>query len=40
MLFNTDYLGLAYFPHGFEYDMFVEQSYGEAAFNQMFKNSK
>ena len=40
MLFNTHFLGLAYFPHGFEYELFVDQSLGQAALDQMFKNSK
>jgi hypothetical protein len=40
MVFNRHYLGFAYFPHGFEYDLFVEQSYGQTAFDQMFKESK
>ena len=33
-------MGLAYFPNGFEYDLFVEQSNGQKAFDQMFKSSK
>jgi hypothetical protein len=27
-IFNNKSLGIAYFPNGFEYDMFVEQSNG------------
>ena len=30
-IFKNNCLGIAYFPNGFEYDMFVEQSYGKAA---------
>ena len=39
MIFNTHYLGIAYFPNGFEYDLFVEQSLGQAALEKMFKGS-
>ena len=39
MLFNTHYLGIAYFPNGFEYDLFIEQSNGQSALEKMFYES-
>jgi len=38
VLLDATFLGLAYFPQGFEHDLFIQPSIGKKAFDEMFKN--